>query len=371
MILLLVLLLSFSVVWALPPLCASEGGLQARTDVIHCEPWETATWWQNGYEENGSKSKVYPALSGDQTQVVSAGCISGNCLQVNIRSWKNGGGGGALAHHWRIPARPQEVFLRYYMKLAANFSPTIYSIKDGSNQGSGGKFPGLGDTRAYPDTFKDPLSGKIYNQCGNGGATADGINCWSARANYHGCTGSGGANLCQPGAYTRYGFYWYAPNNADPTHPLNTNQAPGLWDNQPWATAQGPCSRIEGLGNWNNSATGCGKPGPVGLVNDRWYLFEWQIKMNTPGVADGIARGWLDGVLRYEKTNLLLRNVGHDDLHVRTVWLNVHSGGELVGPMDDTAVYLDQLVVAAAARPGPWMPSSAQRPSAPSSLQIQ
>ena len=43
---------------------------------------------------------------------------------------------------------------------------------------------------------------------------------------------------------------------------------------------------------------------------------------------------------------MVWRNPGHKDLHVRTVWLNIHAGGEFVGLCDASHVYLDQMVVA-------------------------
>ncbi len=68
--------------------------------------------------------------------------------------------------------------------------------------------------------------------------------------------------------------------------------------------------------------------------------------MNTPGAADGEIRGWVDGNLSYEKTNMVWRYQGHKNLHVRTVWLNIHAGGEFVGLCETSHVYLDQMVVA-------------------------
>jgi hypothetical protein len=97
---------------------------------------------------------------------------------------------------------------------------------------------------------------------------------------------------------------------------------------------------------------------------------EWYVKMNTPGVANGIMAGWIDGELKYLKTNVLYRQAVHDNLHVRTVWLNVHSGGEGVGPPQDTAIFLDQLVLSTDAQPGPWQDTGV-RPAPPTDLRVQ
>jgi hypothetical protein len=90
------------------------------------------------------------------------------------------------------------------------------------------------------------------------------------------------------------------------------------------------------------------------------------VKMNTPGQADEIIEGKVDGVLSYRKTNMIFRLPGHDSLHVRTVWLDVFKGGG-VGNLNDQQVYLDQLVVALKDWVGPWAksPIPASTPTSP------
>ena len=85
------------------------------------------------------------------------------------------------------------------------------------------------------------------------------------------------------------------------------------------------------------------------------------VRMNTPGQADGIVRGWVDGQLSYEKTNMIWRIPGHDNLHVRTIWLNVHAGGEAMGLCQASAIYLDQMVAATDGPVGPWKPATAEK----------
>jgi hypothetical protein len=342
---------------SLPAGCTAEQGLTGRADILHCEPWEDSNWWRNGYLEHGSKTQPTPAAGPRESSIVSADCISGQCLRVNVKSWRNGGGGGAIAMHWPIPGSQQEVYLRYYMKLAPNWSPAIFSSSNGSAQGSGGKFPGLADVRAYPE-----------EQCGNGGAFSNGIDCWSARLKYRDCSGSGGSNICVANATTRLGYYWYLPPATSAT-----NQQMGPFDNRYWGSQAGSCSTTGGQGNPSSSdgqdvAANCGI-GEAGLLNDRWYLVELHIKMNTPGQADGVAETWIDGSLKYRKNNVVYRNVGHDNLHVRTVWLNVHAGGEGVGPADDTYLLMDQMVVAKGARPGAF--ASGPRPLPPRDVTAQ
>ena len=78
--------------------------------------------------------------------------------------------------------------------------------------------------------------------------------------------------------------------------------------------------------------------------------------MNTVGSADGVLRTWINGVLKYEKTNVEFRLTGNDNLHVRGFWLDVHMGGEFVGPLRESYIVLDQLVIATGARIEGWSP---------------
>ncbi len=114
----------------------------------------------------------------------------------------------------------------------------------------------------------------------------------------------------------------------------------------------GPCTDPFGFGGGKYKimpSCGHGKPG---LINDKWYLFEMHVKMNTPGVANGVIQAWIDGELRYEKTNVIFRMPGHNNLGVRQFWLNVYEGGVNVAMKEDMAMYMDQLVIATGARAG-------------------
>lgn len=329
---------------AQPASCGAEKSLQGRSDILHCEPWSSSTWWQNGYLETGRKNLAELATGPDETSVQSNCFAGGPCLRVRCRAYTDGGCGGALAHHWPIPGTQEEVYLRYYIRLSANWSPENYDAS-GVNVDSGGKWPGLADVRDSGDTS---------GQCGNGGAFSDGINCWSARLKYRNCTGSGGADICMLGGggeTTRIGWYWYLPPATQ-----STNQEFGPFDNQSWGTTNATCSNSSAnLGSTGSDGTSCGK-GAGGLKNSTWYRVEVHIKMNTPGTADGVAEGWIAevsasgltdvGTLKYSKTNVKLREVGHDNLHVRTVWLNVHMGGEGVGPLAESYIELARMVVA-------------------------
>lgn len=329
-----------------------EAGLKGRAGIIFCEPWNNPNWWKNGYYEvagnphnppDGKRDYQYPAKGPMSTEIVSAGCIADSCLKVNMRSWKNGGTNGALAHHWAIPGNQENVYLRYYLKLSPNFDPAIYH-SDGEHYAYGGKWPGLADATATP-------------QCGNGGEHPNGKDCWSLRLDWNGCnaTYNGSHNVCaengNPKATTRIGWYPYLPPN------IYYQNA--FWDLDARGSMDGPCTDTLGFGggaNIPNQGPGCGS-GVPGMLNNQWYRIEIHVKMNDVGRQNGIMEAWIDGTLRYRKTNVVFRYPGHDNLHVRTVWLNVYAGGVDSGMKEDMFLMLDQLVVANDAPVGPYVSS--------------
>lgn len=79
------------------------------------------------------------------------------------------------------------------------------------------------------------------------------------------------------------------------------------------------------------------------LQKNRWYSVEQFVKLNTPGARDGILRGWVDGKLAYERTNLRFRDIR--SLKIEEIWLNVYHGGDATAPSTMRA-YIDNLVVA-------------------------
>jgi hypothetical protein len=228
----------------------------------------------------------------------------------------------------------EEMYLSYYIFLSADWNPNLTT---GSN---GGKFPGLADERIFSSQ---------NGQCGNGGDFADGINCWTGRASWYWCDDGGDGCTANTNATTRIGIYVYVKD---------ANQVPGHFDDDTTATF-GNCGSVGGV------ACGIGSAGM--LENGRWYHYEQYFKMNTPGVADGIMRGWIDGVLSYEKMNTLFRDVGHDDLQVKTIWLDIFAGGS--GTMASTSeVYIDELVLATN---GPISQQTGVRPLPPTNLRVQ
>jgi hypothetical protein len=78
------------------------------------------------------------------------------------------------------------------------------------------------------------------------------------------------------------------------------------------------------------------------LENNRWYCIEQYVKLNTPGRSDGVLRGWVDGQLAFEKTDLRFRAV--DRLKIEAVWINVYLGGTCAAEQDHH-LSLDEIVI--------------------------
>lgn len=147
----------------------------------------------------------------------------------------------------------------------------------------GGKLPGISGT---------------YGRAGWGGRPVNGRDGWSAR----------GLFLGRKDGLTPIGYYCY---HADMKGRYGAN----------WV--------------WERDRLGH-------LANNRWYCIEQQARMNTPGRNDGVLRGWVDGRVAFEKTDVRLRDV--PDLRVEAVWLNVYHGGTWPATSTDT-LYIDEVAI--------------------------
>lgn len=73
-------------------------------------------------------------------------------------------------------------------------------------------------------------------------------------------------------------------------------------------------------------------PGP-------WHTVEHRIVMNTPGVADGIVEGWLDGVLVQQRSDVLFRTTS--SLSADVFYFSTFFGGSGSSWATPTDVYID------------------------------
>jgi hypothetical protein len=218
------------------------------------------------------------AKAPERTQLVQADPerkfepLRGRALRVHIE--QGGHYGLSLAFpfkkHWGY--EPEEVYFRYYLRFADDWTPR-----------RGGKLPGFGGT---------------YGRAGWGGRPVDGTDGWSARGLFEG----------QKDDRTPIGFYCY---HMDMKGRYGSN----------WV--------------WDRDKLGF-------LENNRWYCIEQYVKLNTPGQPDGVLRGWVDGQLAFEKTDVRFRAV--DKLKIEAVWINVYLGGTWTAEQDHH-LYLDEIVI--------------------------
>lgn len=156
-------------------------------------------------------------------------------------------------------------------------------LGDDWNPSGGGKLPGIGGT---------------YGRAGWGRRPSDGTNGWSARGLF-GASKDG---------MTPIGFYCY---HADMKGKYGEH----------WT--------------WDRGRLGF-------LVKNRWYCVEQYAKLNTPGKKDGILRGWIDGQLAFEKTDVRMRDT--PELKIENIWINLYHGGGAPASSEDH-LYIDEVVI--------------------------
>lgn len=71
-----------------------------------------------------------------------------------------------------------------------------------------------------------------------------------------------------------------------------------------------------------------------------WYDIEQFVDLGTPGENDGVLRGWIDGKMEYERTDLRWRDSGGND--VQWSWWDFYHGGGNT-PNTDLSVQFDDL----------------------------
>ncbi|MFU8829114.1 MAG: hypothetical protein ACNA8P_06735 [Phycisphaerales bacterium] len=214
---------------------------------------------------------------------------------------------GASMH---IPLRdadgvePREAMLRYRIR----FDP-------GWHTSSSGKLPGFSGT---------------YGRAGWGGRPSDGYNGWSVRGMF---SPTVAADPDHGQSHTPIGAYIYHV---------------GIQQTRPGSVYG------EGL-SYHSQSRPDGDP-PMPLEHGRWYIVEQYVKLNSiskdaandtephdgPGLADGVIRARINGVLAIERTNLVFRHT--DALRIQSVWLDFYHGGKNPAP-SDMVVFIDDLEI--------------------------
>lgn len=162
-----------------------------------------------------------------------------------------------------------------------------YYIYAGPTFGGGGKLPGIAGT---------------YGRAGWGGRRVNGSDGWSARMAF--------AESGKEGEIA-IGYYVY-----------HADMMTDYGDTWIWGT----------------------------IKKGEWHCIECYVKMNDPKKKNGILRGWIDGKLVFEKTDIRFRDI--PDLKIECIWFNVYYGGTEPAPRD-MEVYFDNIIIARNYI-GPW-----------------
>jgi hypothetical protein len=78
------------------------------------------------------------------------------------------------------------------------------------------------------------------------------------------------------------------------------------------------------------------------LEHGNWYCVEGYVQMNTPGEADGVLAGWVDGVEAFNRADVRLRREAEPYVGIESFWFDVYFGGRDPTPVD-LAIDFDSL----------------------------
>lgn len=103
--------------------------------------------------------------------------------------------------------------------------------------------------------------------------------------------------------------------------PTERNSGPGMpfianYQDLDWRDTSGEYTRVNRFQNQGENLT---------LLPGKWYLFEWYVKLNTPGVSDGVTRLWIDEVGQPAREQTL--RMQHTDMR----WLKGEDRGKRFG----------------------------------------
>jgi hypothetical protein len=212
--------------------------------------------------------------------------LDGPALRVHYEPGDLGGGSQTYDFVEAGHGEQDDVYFRYYLRFSLDFVPIV----------DGGKMPGISGDNTL---------------CGNGGSPADGRCGWTLRGSFKHAMSSDNPLF---------------PRQVLGTYAYHGHMQGDYGDAWRWQT--------HGLG-------------VVELA--RWVCVEQHVRVNTPGVDDGVLEVWLDGHPAYAKTDVFLRDVPpysiEGDLGVRKIWSNHYHGGTSPTTVPLT-LYMDNVVVA-------------------------
>jgi hypothetical protein len=266
-----------------------DEGLSGHPDVVFVERFERAAWADTGWSSSG-RDGVYRRVESEYA-AHGYSALDGAALEVTVEEGSHYGLNLSYFLEEQTGEEPEELYLRYYMRFGTDWAPRQAS----------GKLPGIAGTY-----IGAPHAG------GWGGRTSNGRNGWSARGLFTAVVPQGNPLAGR----TPIGTYLY-----------HANQRGTYGDSEVWNQT------------WDASARG--GIVPVG----KWFSYEVHVKLNTPGQADGLVEGWIDGVAAYRREGVRFRAEDAAHLRIERVWMNIYHGGSEVAEFDQH-VYLDNVVVA-------------------------
>lgn len=68
------------------------------------------------------------------------------------------------------------------------------------------------------------------------------------------------------------------------------------------------------------------------LEHGRWYCIEGHVAMNTPGAADGLLAGFVDGMEAFSRDGVRYRREGEPSVRIDSFWFDVYFGGSNPAP---------------------------------------
>ncbi len=247
---------------------------------------ERGWWWAAGDSSIQNNRSIIGDTDPDNPsyQPLDTGI---KAYKMTIPTGEYGGEFGRWLFWSNLGYEPEELYMRAYARMGTDFDSM------------GGKFPFGFDGTYLPITYlnigsqnlaTNPVTGRVWTRsdapeyAGNGGATSNGRNGWSARGGFI-------AEPCGGGCPTVE------------THPL-TNAGYRKLHYYTYHRDQ-PDAKGEDM-NWSSGALGI-------VQKERWFSIDQYVKLNTvnpdgTGNSDGILRAWVDGRLVFEKTNFRVRD---------------------------------------------------------------
>ena len=255
--------------------------LRYDSDVVLVESFESDNWLDK-WSTIDHENNIQVVTANESEGFQS---LSGKALQVRLTKGTLNGFKVQYLFAHEGEEEPEELYLRYYVMFGNSWTTN-----------DSGKLPGIAGT--YSGT---PLEG------GWGGRRSTGQNGWSLRGRFD--IEAQGNNPFA--GQVPVGNYIY-----------HANQSSTFGDAL--------------IFNGSN---------PSAFKKGVWYSVEQHVKMNTPGLNDGVVKTWVDGVLAFEKNDFMFRDQYSEEIKIDRVWVNLFHGGT-TAIENDAYAFFDNIVIA-------------------------